>query len=128
VEDNKEGGGKTMDAASLPKAELAYVEERKVTEYLLALGHPDGHDKAVFFMSFGFRPQQWERLVEALLDHARGNQLAGKEETPFDVQYVVDGPMRVPDGRSPSVCSVWEQKPGGRGPRLVTAYPAPTRR
>ena len=34
--------------AGLPNAEMAYVEERKITEYLLALGHPDGHDKRWF--------------------------------------------------------------------------------
>jgi hypothetical protein len=52
----------------LPDAESACVEERKVTGYLLALGHPDGHDKAVYFMGFGFRPEEWRVLAEALLD------------------------------------------------------------
>lgn len=114
--------------ARLPNVDSAYVEERKVTGYLLALGHPDGHDKAVFFARFGFRPEEWERLVEALLEHARANELVEREETRFGVQYAVDGPLRAPDGRTPSVRSVWEEKPGGRGPRLVTAYPAQKRR
>jgi hypothetical protein len=114
--------------APLPNVDSAYVEERKVTGYLLALGHPDGHDKAVFFARFGFRPEEWERLVEALLEHARANELVEREETRFGVQYAVDGPLRAPDGRTPSVRSVWEDKPGGRGPRLVTAYPAQKRR
>lgn len=112
----------------LPGAELAFVEEQKITGYLLALGHPDGHDKAVFFASFGFRPEEWERLAQTLLEHARVNELVEREETPFGVQYAVDGPLRAPDGRAPWVRSVWEDRPTGRGPRLVTAYPGQKRR
>lgn len=112
----------------LPNAELVYVEERKVTSYLLALEHPDGHDKAVFFMRFGFRSDEWERLAEALLEHARENRPVERVETPFGVQYAVEGPLRSPDGRAPPVRAVWEERPGGRGPRLVTAYPGQRKR
>jgi hypothetical protein len=121
-------GEEAVGVAGLPNAEMAYVEERKITEYLLALRHPDGHDKAVFFMRFGFRPENWERLAEALVEHARENELAEREETLYGVQYAVDGPLQAPDGRSPPVRSVWEQKPGGTGPRLITPYLGPTRR
>ena len=114
--------------AQLPNADSAYVQERKITGYLLALGHPDGHDKAVFFTGFGFRPEEWGRLAQALLEHARANGLAERRETLFGVQYAVDGPLRAPDGRALSVRSVWEDKPGARGPRLVTAYPGRKRR
>lgn len=117
-----------MGAASLPYAGLAYVEQQKVTEYLLALGHPDGHDKAVYFMSFGFRVEEWEALSEALLRHARENELVDEERTPFGVQYVVEGPLRTPDGRMPTIRSVWEVRLGARRARLVTAYPARRRR
>ncbi|QIN78346.1 hypothetical protein GBA65_07235 [Rubrobacter marinus] len=111
----------------LPDAELAYVEEQKVTGYLLAFGHPDGHGKAVYFSGFGFRSEEWRRLADALLEHAAG-EIVEREETPFGVQYAVEGPLRAPDGRRPSVRSVWEERPGGRGPRLVTAYPGSRRR
>lgn len=112
-----------MTTERLPNVELAYVEERKVKCYLLALEHPDGHDKAVFFMRFGFRFEEWERLAEALLEHARKNRLVEREETQFGVQYSAEGPLRSPDGRMPVVRSVREERPGARGPRLVTAYP-----
>ncbi len=112
----------------LPNAGLAYVEERKVRGYLLALEHPDGHGKAAFFMRFGFRLEEWERLVEALLEHARENRLVEREETPFGVQYAVEGPLRSPNGRAPPVRSVWEERPGEPGPRLVTAYPGQRKR
>lgn len=112
----------------LPDAELAYVEEQKVTGYLLAFGHPDGHDKAVYFSGFGFRPEEWRQLADALLEHAATGELVEQEETPFGVQYAVEGPLRAPDGRWPSVRSVWEERPEGRGPRLVTAYPGSRRR
>lgn len=112
----------------LPDAESAYVEERKVTAYLLAFGHPDGHDKAMYFAGFGFRPGGWRLLADALTEHAATGELVEREETPFGVQYAVEGPLRAPDGRRPSVRSVWEERPGDRGPRLVTAYPGSRRR
>jgi hypothetical protein len=112
----------------MPGAPSAYVEEKKVTDYLLSLEHPDGHAKAVFFMSFGFRAEDWESLSEALLRHALENELVDEEETPFGVQYVVEGSLRTPDGRDPTVRSVWEERAGGRGPRLITAYPGKGRR
>lgn len=112
----------------LPDMELAHVEEQKVTGYLLAFGHPDGHDKAVYFARFGFRTEEWRLLADALLEHAATGELIEREGTPFGVQYAVEGPLSTPDGRRPSVRSVWERRPGGRGPRLVTAYPASRRR
>ncbi|MEW6637993.1 MAG: DUF6883 domain-containing protein [Actinomycetota bacterium] len=112
----------------MPAAASAYVEEEKVTGYLLSLEHPDGRTKAVFFMSFGFRAEDWEKLSEALLRHARENELVDREETPFGVQYAVEGSLRTPDGRDPTVRSVWEQRRGARGPRLITAYPGKGRR
>ncbi len=112
----------------MPGVVSAYAEEQKVAGYLLSTEHPDGRGKATFFMSFGFRVEVWEELSEALLRHARDNELVEAEETPFGVQYVVEGPLRVPDGRTPAVRSVWERRPGGGGPRLITAYPGKQRR
>ena len=37
----------------LPNAENAYVEERKITAYLLDPEHEEGGSKARFFLAFG---------------------------------------------------------------------------
>ncbi len=112
----------------MPAAQSAYVEEQKVAGYLLSAEHPDGRGKATFFMSFGFRVEDWGEFSEALLRHAWENEIVEAEETPFGVQYAVEGPLRTPDGRMPVVRSVWEQRPDEEGPRLVTAYPGKERR
>ncbi len=91
--------------------------------HLLSLDHPDGHGKAVFFARFGFTAAEWEELARAFVRHAYENDLVERAEALYGVQYVVEGPLKAPDGRTPLVRSVWEQRPGERGPRLVTAYP-----
>jgi hypothetical protein len=107
----------------LPNAELAIVDPEKVTDYLLNSTHRFGASKARFFMAFGFELSEWERLAEALREHAREHEVARTRETPFGPRYEVDGPLPVPDGRSPFVRTVWQMDHGEIAPRLITAYP-----
>jgi hypothetical protein len=65
----------------LPNAHLATVPEQKVTGYLLNPAHPAGGSKAAFFLRFGFTAVEWRRLAEALLRHARDNEVAETEQT-----------------------------------------------
>jgi len=60
-----------------------------------------------------------EGLQAALLRHAREREV---EETLFGTQYVVEGPIRTPDGRSPQVRTVRLERTEGAGPGLGTAY------
>jgi hypothetical protein len=106
----------------LPSAEQAEVPRRKVVAYLMNPEHPDGWGKAAFFARYGFCKHGWDTLAAALRAHAIENNLASTVRTPLGVRYVVEGPIRAPDGRSPNVRSVWFQE-GNLPPRLVTAYP-----
>jgi hypothetical protein len=108
-----------------PNAEQAEVPERKVTEYLLALGSEEGHGKAVFFLSRGFSTEQWEALASALRQHILNNSVASQRSTAWGTRYVVDGPLQCPDGGVAAVRSVWNIKPPAAHPRLVTAHPLP---
>jgi hypothetical protein len=110
-------------AERLPMAEEAYAEEAKVAGYLLDPEHPRNGGKARFFSGFGFRAQRWHVLREALLLHARESAVTEGRETPYGIQYAVQGPLVAPDGRAPVGISVWELRTGERAPRLVTAYP-----
>jgi hypothetical protein len=67
----------------LPKAESAIVPSRKITHYLLATAHRDGQHKAEFFRGFGFKPEAWEKLAAALLDHARQHEVIEIVPPPF---------------------------------------------
>jgi len=107
----------------LPQAEVALVEEHKLTGYLLSASHPTGRAKAQFFNGFGFKLEAWEILRDELLRHARENCMTAGEVNAFGAKYLVDGPLLSPDGRNPRVRAIWFVEAGDTRPRLVTAYP-----
>jgi hypothetical protein len=110
----------------LPNAQSATVPERKVTLYLLNPAHPAGGSKAKFFLRFGFTVAEWRRLADALLRHARENEVASTEQTAHGTRYVVEGPLMAPDGSRLNIRSAWYiNLRGDSGPRFVTAHPLP---
>jgi hypothetical protein len=108
---------------NLPNAVNSYVEPAKIVDYLLNREHPEGAGKAEFFAHFGFTVEAWEVLAEALVIHARTHQVASMSETRYGVKYRIEGPIICPDGRAPSIRSVWIIDAGANEPRLVTAHP-----
>lgn len=110
----------------LPNVSRARVERSKIVEYLLNEDHPDGRSKAHFFQQFGFRARRWSGFAEALRNHAMQNQVQERAKTPFGTRYVVDGPIESPDGRNPTVRTVWVIENVPATPRLITAYPIDT--
>lgn len=107
----------------VPNAERAVVPRRKITHYLLSTTHRDGQHKAAFFISFGFTLEAWEVLASALLDHVRAYEVTSIVPTPFGHNYVVEGPLRTPDGRAPNVRVVWFIANAEQTATLATAYP-----
>lgn len=105
----------------LPNADRAVIEERKITEYLLSLTHPDGESKARYFRGFGFRSDEWERFADALRNVGQNNRVTEARETSYGIQYVIIGQMNTPDGRRPFVRTVWQIDHGTDSPRLITA-------
>ena len=109
----------------LPNAQLAIIDERKITEYLLATSHSAGGAKPEFFARFGFTSATWQRLRDALLDHAGSARLVTAVETQFGKKYILEGPLIAADGRKPRVRTVWFITAGEVAPKFVTAYPVP---
>ena len=109
----------------LPNAHLARVPEPKVTRYLLNPAHPAGGSKAVFFLRFGFTVAEWSRFADALLRHARENEVVETGETRHGTRYAIDGPLAAPDGTVLHIRSAWFIDPGSEVPRFVTAHPLP---
>ena len=107
----------------LPNYERPLVPREKIVDYLLSPIHKDGRGKAAFFSRFGFTPESWQTLAEALLRHAARHEVAKAEATPFGTRYVVEGGLETPDGRTPLVRVVWFVETGEETPRLATAYP-----
>ncbi|MGO8763717.1 MAG: DUF6883 domain-containing protein, partial [Limisphaerales bacterium] len=85
----------------LPNVERAVVPGRKITHYLLSTTHRDGQHKAELFRSFGFQLETWEELATALLEHAREFEVVEIVPTPFGRNFVVEGALPAPDGRTP---------------------------
>jgi len=112
-----------MWTVRLPNADEAVVADEKIARYLLSPAHPTGRHKATFFRRFGFTADRPEEFMAALREHARQNEVARSDDTPFGTRYTAEGPLRAPDGRDPWVQTVWFVERGARLPRLVTAYP-----
>jgi hypothetical protein len=108
---------------NLPNAELAFIEPRKIKNYLLNLKHPDGGAKAAFFLRFGFEASQPEAMMLALLAHARAHKVTRLQNSELGTSYVIEGPLQTPDGRNPNVRTVWLIETGETAPRLLTAIP-----
>ena len=55
----------------LPYSDQLRVDQAKIVDYLLS--ESNGRGKATFFLQFGFRPEQWAVLAEAIKAQARGH-------------------------------------------------------
>lgn len=107
----------------LPNFERSYVDDAKLTSYLLDIAHSKGGPKARFFIRFGFSPEAPEILKAALLDHAQRFDVAAVQRHPRGDPFVILGHISTRDGRTPEVQTVWELDMTG-APRLITAYPS----
>jgi hypothetical protein len=65
----------------------------------------------------------WQVLAEALKAVGISNPVTAVVQSSHGTRYTVDGPIQCPDGRTPSVRTVWIVEPGRPGPRLITAHP-----
>ncbi|MBM4033270.1 MAG: hypothetical protein FJ291_16015 [Planctomycetes bacterium] len=109
---------------TLPNADHARIDSRKITEYLLCSTHPEGASKARFFKGFGFRIEDWQVLAGAIRAHGAAHLVVRVVESAYGTRYTVEGPLETPSGRKPIVRTVWVVDEGPDAPRLITAYPA----
>ena len=110
--------------AKLPNADLCFVAERKITNYLLDVANENGKHKARFFLAFGFTIEEWQVMAAALKQHAAAHEVTSMvaRET-FGTNYVIEGPLMTPDGRNPQVRVIWAIDRDDTVPRLISAYP-----
>ena len=103
---------------------LAIVDREKILSYLLNPGHPDNGGKAQFFMSLGFKTENWEILAGELRKLVISADAIKVMESSHGTKYVVDGLINGPIGETSRVRTVWIVDRGSKAPRLVTAYPS----
>lgn len=108
-------------AADQPTSFL--LNSRKLTAYLLDLGHAQGGPKAKFFLAFGFTLVDHEVLGRALLDHPRTETFIETVlGTAGDDRLVFEGPIISPDRRNPAIRTVWLRMTDTSA-RFITAVP-----
>jgi hypothetical protein len=105
----------------LPNADQAVVEERRLREYLLNLGHAAGESKARFFIAYGFASDAWELLQASLIVQGSANAITRSVETGWGTRHTVECHCPTPDKRNPCIRTIWQME--GDAPRLLTAIP-----
>lgn len=106
----------------LPNGDKAVIDERKLVDYSLDPNHPVGKHKArVFRAAIGLTQADAALLREALLEAAKGRDVAPGRLDEYGQRYQVDFEMSGPHGPVP-VRSAWIVGPGEDVPRLVTCY------
>jgi hypothetical protein len=108
---------------NLPGADRAFVDPRKVRDYLLNPAHRVGHSKARFFGALGFTRAKWPALYQVLIDVAIQGEATPGELTPYGQKYEVHAMITGPEGRGAFVVTVWIVLADEDFPRLVTAFP-----
>lgn len=104
-----------------PVGTILRVDESKVVAYLLST--PNSHGKAAFFLGFGFLPEKWQVMAEALKQQGCSNQVAAEVASDYGTRYSVDGELATPSGRRPRVRTVWIREADSDELRLITAHP-----
>jgi hypothetical protein len=112
----------------LPNASEAFVEEAKLTAYLLNRDHPHGASKARAFLRFGYRLDQPEVLAADLLYLARTCDAVQDREGEWGMQYAIIGTLDTPTGEQMNVRTVWQIDAGSNRPRFITARPLGSKR
>jgi hypothetical protein len=107
----------------LPSADLAVVEQEKITGYLLNPEHPDNGGKAAFFIGLGFSRDDSDTFAGALRELALLAEVTENMESVHGKKYIVDGKLENPVGKAALVRTIWIIDAGTDFPRLVTAYP-----
>lgn len=105
----------------LPNLDTAYVPPAKIKDYLLSEENSGG--KALFFTGFGFSVAQWDKLAEAIYNHAVIHEIAQSILDEHGTKYIIEGALSTPDGRHPRIRAVWLIENGAEAARFITAYP-----
>jgi hypothetical protein len=106
----------------VPRAEHAFVDERKLVDYCLNAGHPRGRHKARVFLSvLGFGESSAPIVRAALLEAVRDRDGLPGEADEHGQRYTVDFPMT---GvlREATIRSIWIIRSAENFPRLVSCY------
>lgn len=106
----------------LPNGDIAIVDPRKLSEYILSTDHDDGQHKARLFRSLLGITEENSRSLHSALEQAAAvsNAVAAKQDM-YGQRYVIDFEFAGPVGVA-TLRSAWIIRTGEDVPRLVTCY------
>ncbi|MBI4084847.1 MAG: hypothetical protein HY431_02975 [Candidatus Levybacteria bacterium] len=107
----------------LPYRKNVSIPREKLTKYLLSETHPVGSSKAKFFRSLGFDETNVDKLTESFSRISQASDVKEVRKLFYGINYVIDGTMETPSGKTVTITTVWFIKTGQNEPRFVTAYP-----
>ena len=110
---------------SLPNAEHAEVDLRKLSDYCLSETHPVGkHKAAVFRSALGLKAADADRLREWLLQAALSNEATLERTDEFGQRFRIDFVPPSEVGTA-TIRSAWIVRTGEDFARLTTCYILP---
>jgi hypothetical protein len=74
-------------------------------------------------LALGFSAADWQKLADALRQQAETTEVARTSTSIHGANYVIEGPLETPAGKTAVIRSVWIVDRDSGVPRLVTAYP-----
>jgi hypothetical protein len=108
--------------AYLPNRYHAFVDIRKLENYVLNLHHDRGKHKAkVFASTFGLNTNDAEELREYILEAVKTFEAQFVEEGEFGYQYKMDFPLNW-NGVTKNIRTTWIVRHGEDFPRLVSCF------
>ena len=107
----------------IPNANATIIAEDKLSRYALMPEHVRGGDKSAFLMRLGYNRDHWQALEEALRTQHLTLEAREEGSTEWGRLFIIEGPIKGPNGRSRMVRSVWIIRHEEENPRFVTAYP-----
>ena len=108
--------------SKLPNAKNAFIDKRKFEAYCLNTEHPRGQHKArVFRAALGLDRENFQVLVEAILENIQRKDAILTFESDFGRHYRVDFPVVI-ENLTAMVRTTWIVRFDENFPRMVSCF------
>ena len=107
----------------LPNRERAIIAPDKLTRYVLNIEHERGGNKARLLAEFGYNQDNWRQLDADIRQYHLNADIEAERRTSYGLRYEIRAPLQTPDGRTPTLRTIWQIDAGADVPRLITLVP-----
>lgn len=108
---------------TLPNAENAIIDPKKLTEYALNPDHPKGKNKAkVFESALGYNRSNADDLINQIYEKLPSCEAELGKLDEFGQRYTIDIPITGPNGNTVNVRTGWIIKTDSDIPNMTTLF------